>query len=184
MVNITTHNHNFNKMVEKAIVYLVQAGISTGHNPKPFILHSIRVGLFLFQNNYSQEIVIAGILHDLLEDTDIRKEDIEKEFGMEVSDLVSANTFNIEIINKYDRDMNMLKRCKDGGKWALLIKATDILENSDYYELHQGDELSHRLLLRLKIFLEMSKEELANEQIWNILNQRFKEFVESSGINP
>ena len=184
MVSITAHSHNFNKMVEKAIVYLVQAGISTGHNPKPFILHSIRVGLFLFQNNYDQDVVIAGILHDLLEDTDIKEEDIEKEFGMEVGKLVAANSFNIEIINKYERDLDMLNRCKDGGKWALIIKAADILENSDYYQLHQGDEQSHRLLLRLKLFLAMSKEELSTEPIWNILNQRFKEFVESSCINP
>ena len=57
-------------MVEKAIKYLVDAIKQSGHNPKPVILHSIRVGLFLFNQNYNQDIVIAAILHDILEDTD------------------------------------------------------------------------------------------------------------------
>jgi len=78
----------FDKMVEKAIVYLVQSFTTSGHNPKPVVLHSIRTGLYLYHQNYSQNVIVAAILHDLIEDTNVKSQDIEKEFGSEVAQLV------------------------------------------------------------------------------------------------
>jgi hypothetical protein len=179
-----SHSFEFDKLVEKAIIYLVQSFVGTGRNPKPVILHSIRMGVYLYKNNYHQNVVVAAILHDLLEDTDTKVEDIEKEFGKEVGNLVSANTFNVSIINKYERDIEMLNRCKDAGKWSLLIKAIDILDNSDYFILSKDEEQSHRLLRKMDLFLEMSTGELGKEPVWNLLRQRYEELRISSGINP
>ena len=61
-MNITaTENPTYDKMVEKAIAFLVYAFTSTGHNPKPVILHSIRTGLCLYHQNYAQDVVVAAI---------------------------------------------------------------------------------------------------------------------------
>jgi (p)ppGpp synthase/HD superfamily hydrolase len=184
MVTIATYNYEFDKMVEKAIIFLVQNFVSTGRNPKPVILHSIRTGLFLYKDNYSQDVVVAALLHDLLEDTDVKAGDIEKEFGVEVRKLVSANTINIEINNKYERDIDMLNRCKDAGKWALLIKAADIYDNSDYLILLKDEEQLLRILRRTKLFLELSINELVDEPLYGLLKQRYEEIVKSSGIDP
>jgi (p)ppGpp synthase/HD superfamily hydrolase len=166
-------------VVEKAIIYLVHAFESTGRNPKPVILHSIRIGVNLYNQNYPQHIVIAGLLHDLIEDTDIKMEDIEKEFGSEVAKLVMDNTFNRSIIDKNERDMEMINRCKAGGKGALIIKAVDILDNSHYlYHLSKNDADYGRMLRKMNYFLEISLEELANESAWQLLKKRYNELAQ------
>jgi guanosine-3',5'-bis(diphosphate) 3'-pyrophosphohydrolase len=179
---IATQNPSYDKTMEKAITFLVHAFVSTGHNPKPVILHSIRTGLYLYHQNHTQDVVAAAILHDLIEDTDVKIEVIEREFGSEVVRLVAANSFNTAITQRNERDLDMLNRCKEGGKWALLIKAADILDNSDYFRLCPDEELSHWLLRKMGYFLELSSVELAQEPVWNSLKQRYQELVQSSGI--
>ncbi len=182
-MNLTaTRNPMFDKSVEKAIMFLVHAFTSTGHNPKPVILHSIRTGLYLYHQNYAQDVVVAAILHDLTEDTDIKIEEIENEFGSVVAQLVASNSFNTTIAHRSERDLEMLQRCKNAGKWALLIKAADILDNSDYYQLHPNRELSRWLLQKMGYFLELSTEELSQEQVWYSLKQRYQELLQSSGM--
>jgi guanosine-3',5'-bis(diphosphate) 3'-pyrophosphohydrolase len=182
MNSIATKDPTYDRMMEKAISFLVHAFENTGHNPKPVILHSIRTGLYLYHQNYTQNVVAAAILHDIIEDTDVKMEEIEIEFGLEVARLVAANTFNTVILQRKERDLDMLNRCKNGGKWALLIKAADILDNSAYFQLNAEEELSRWLLRKMEYFLELSSVELADEPVWHSLNQRYQELTQSSGI--
>jgi (p)ppGpp synthase/HD superfamily hydrolase len=178
-----TENPTYDRIVEKAISFLVYAFTTTGHNPKPVILHGIRTGLYLYHQNQPQDVVVAAILHDLIEDTDIKIEDIEKEFGTAVAKFVAANSFNTAITQRNERDMDMLKRCKEGGKWALLIKAADIFDNSTYFRLRADEEQSHWLLYKMGYFLEISSEELAEEPVWHSLKQRYLELGKLASIS-
>jgi (p)ppGpp synthase/HD superfamily hydrolase len=185
MINsIATQDPAFDKAVEKAIAYLVDAFANSGHNPKPVILHSIRTGLYLYDQNYGQNVVVAAILHDLIEDTDVTIENVEVAFGSEVASLVAANTFNSNLTTRDRRDIDMLDRCKRAGKWALLIKAADILDNSAFFRLRTDEEQSHWLLRKMKYFLELSADELAEEPVYFCLKKRYEELVQSSGIKP
>ena len=58
----------------------------------PFIKHPLTVGMLLLERKCSSQTVIAGILHDVVEDTDVSLEDIEKQFGKEVADIVRECT--------------------------------------------------------------------------------------------
>jgi GTP pyrophosphokinase len=49
------------------------------------------------EQNEMKEIVIAGLLHDLLEDTDCKLEEIKGEFGERMVTLVAACTFDRKI---------------------------------------------------------------------------------------
>ena len=80
--------------LEQAITFLVTNFQHSGNNPKPVILHSIRVAHFLYEYDYPEETIIAATLHDLVEDTDCTIIQIEEHFGREVARLVAANTFN------------------------------------------------------------------------------------------
>ncbi len=182
MNSTATENPTFDRVVEKAISFLVYAFTTTGHNPKPVILHSIRTGLYLYHQNHAQDVVVAAILHDLIEDTDVKIGDIEKEFGTAVARLVEANSFNTAITQRNERDMDMLKRCKEGGKWAMLIKAADIFDNSAYFRLRADEEQSHWLLHKMGHFLEISSEELKEEPVWHSLKQRYLELGQLAGI--
>jgi (p)ppGpp synthase/HD superfamily hydrolase len=59
---------------------------------EPYITHPIRVAAQLENADFSDELVCAGYLHDVVEDTIYNIEDIEKEFGPEVARLVAAHT--------------------------------------------------------------------------------------------
>ena len=54
----------------------------------PYISHPLSVGLLLLKYRAKDSEAIAGILHDVIEDTDKTYEDILKEFGKEVADIV------------------------------------------------------------------------------------------------
>lgn len=51
---------------------------------KPTLLHCVRVGIYLHVNGYKKETVLAGFLHDMLEDTDYSAEELRLTFGEEV----------------------------------------------------------------------------------------------------
>lgn len=58
----------------------------------PYITHPIRVAERLKQEGFSDELLCAAYLHDVVEDTPYKIEDIEKMFGKKVAQLVAAHT--------------------------------------------------------------------------------------------
>ncbi|WP_272477436.1 HD domain-containing protein [Baekduia alba] len=56
----------------------------------PFILHPLEVAHLLQGRDYPDHVIAAGVLHDVLEDTDVTREELEERFGAEVADLVAA----------------------------------------------------------------------------------------------
>ena len=61
-------------------------------NGEPFFNHCIRTALNLSTLKMDYESICAGLLHDSLEDAGIKKEDLEKEFGKNITFLVEAVT--------------------------------------------------------------------------------------------
>ncbi len=59
---------------------------------EPYIIHPLKVALILADLQMDKESIIAGILHDVVEDTDMTLEDIEQEFGSDVALLVDGVT--------------------------------------------------------------------------------------------
>lgn len=58
----------------------------------PFILHPLEVAHLLHGRDYPDPVVAAGVLHDVIEDTEARYEELERAFGPEVARLVCAVT--------------------------------------------------------------------------------------------
>lgn len=57
-----------------------------------YICHPLEVAQILTEMCSSDELIIAGILHDVVEDTDVTLDDIRVRFGPEVKRLVEAHT--------------------------------------------------------------------------------------------
>lgn len=81
-------------MMEKAEAFAIKAheGQYRKSDGKPMVTHPIRVAKLLQSAKFPESVVIAGYLHDTVEDTDVTLEDIEREFGSEVRYLVAGNT--------------------------------------------------------------------------------------------
>jgi (p)ppGpp synthase/HD superfamily hydrolase len=56
----------------------------------PFILHPLEVAQLLRGRDYPDHVVAAGVLHDLVEDTDVTLAELEHRFGAMVAKLVEA----------------------------------------------------------------------------------------------
>ena len=57
---------------------------------EPYIIHPLSVAAILVGLGMDSESVMAGLLHDVVEDTDVPLEEIRKRFGSEVALLVAA----------------------------------------------------------------------------------------------
>lgn len=58
----------------------------------PYIGHPFHVAKILEEAGMPTVVIVAGLLHDTVEDTSVTIHDIEQEFGKEVADLVAYNT--------------------------------------------------------------------------------------------
>ncbi|MFA5917692.1 MAG: HD domain-containing protein [Candidatus Gracilibacteria bacterium] len=99
---------------------------------KPSLFHSIRVGSYLYNNGYSEEIQIAGLLHDALEDTIISEDTIKKFFGENILKIVIANSKS-DNIKKEEVLENIILKCVEYGENALIVKMIDVYDNFIFY---------------------------------------------------
>lgn len=130
--------------VEEAIRLLsVHVPLSDEKSRKPVLFHSIRVGVYLYENGYSQDVVLAGFLHDTVEGWTTATEQIVKEaFGDNVMRLVLASTKNYAIKDATERTDELIKRCIQNGEDALIVKAADTLDSYKWYHSQDNkDEL-------------------------------------------
>ena len=84
-------------ILEEAIIYatVMHQGKVRKFKSIPYILHPLEVAQILSTMTDDQEVITAGILHDIIQDTDGTLSEIEKRFGKRVALLVSSETEDV-----------------------------------------------------------------------------------------
>ena len=77
-------------MIEKG--YMIARNAHEGQCRKPYIIHPLCVAIILADLELDKETIVAGLLHDVVEDTICTKEEIAQEFSEEVAELVDGVT--------------------------------------------------------------------------------------------
>ena len=81
------------KKIMKAYNYAVQKhGDQKRNSGEPYIIHPLQVAYTLAEMGLDEDTISAALLHDVVEDTPATGEDIKKEFGEEVADMVAGVT--------------------------------------------------------------------------------------------
>ena len=158
--------------IERALFFLSNALQDSGHNTKPVLLHSIQVAEMLWERGFPQDVVIAAVLHDVVEDTDITIDEVGQSFGHQVAVYVDALT-----VSDTQDIMQSFARTAELGSEALSIRAADLIQNSYYYHLASTD-MQKRLRDKFVYFMELSGE-LLDEALVSELSKAYRRNVET-----
>ena len=126
-------------VVEKSLKFAVLAHknqVRKAEREKPYIVHPIDVANILKEYGCSDNIIAAGLLHDILEDTLYDFEFIKKEFGEEIANLVNAATEQNKDSSWEERKKATIDKIKNMTLEEKLVLCADKISNlEDMYIL-------------------------------------------------
>ena len=132
---VTTYSPEDYAKIEKAAYYA-----NTKHenqkrkSGEPYIIHPLAVAETLIQLNMDADTVCAGLLHDVIEDTDTSEENITELFGKNVCELVQGVTkiANIKNLSKSAQEAETIRKmfiAMSKNMPVIIIKLADKLHN-------------------------------------------------------
>ena len=139
------------ELLDRAIVFAVHAHHNTERRGKgfPYIVHPMEAVEIVATITSDQELLAAAALHDTIEDTDVTVEDIRREFGDCIAELVHAESDQFtegvsEEDSWHDRKQAAIDRLAAASHDAKIVALGDKLSNMraiwrDYQV--KGDEL-------------------------------------------
>ena len=102
---------------------------------EPYVIHPLCVGIILADLEMDKETIAAGILHDVVEDTDMSVEEIRKEFGDDVALLVDGVTklgqvdYKVEKVEIQAENLRKMFLAMARDIRVIIIKLADRLHN-------------------------------------------------------
>ncbi len=174
-----------NSLYAKAVIlaYERHKGQERKVNGEQYINHPLRVSELIIQNFPDHkrllDIRIVALLHDLLEDTNTTKKELEEKFGEKIAELVVNLTEDKKILDKDERHKEHLKKLKIASDDAKIVKLCDIADNvSTVNEEHRWKGY----LARSKITLENINVKENKEEFEKLKEQTLKKIQEKDKL--
>lgn len=183
--------------LDKALIFAIKAhsGVERRGKDLPYIVHPMEAVAIVATMTKDQEILAAAALHDVIEDTEYTEENIRKEFGERVANLVSSETDLVvegksESDSWKERKLYAIERLAKLDRDAKIVSLGDKLSNAramlqDYEEL--GEELWDKFHVNnpklhkwhyegLRDSLSELKGTYAYEEFCEIIDKLFKKY--------
>jgi (p)ppGpp synthase/HD superfamily hydrolase len=118
-------------MIFDAILFaaLAHSGQFRKGSRLPYLMHPLGVAKLLKQHGYAEPVVVAGVLHDTLEDTPASERQLRARFGAEVAGLVLAITEPDKGVGWEERKSHTLRRLEHADPEVLALACADKLDN-------------------------------------------------------
>ncbi|MBK8808104.1 MAG: bifunctional (p)ppGpp synthetase/guanosine-3',5'-bis(diphosphate) 3'-pyrophosphohydrolase [Bacteroidales bacterium] len=119
-----------NKKINQAIQFAALAHKNQKRKGSgvPYISHPFSVAMYLNSKFCSDNVIIAALFHDLLEDTKIKKTNIEALFGSEVLKIVEDCT-DENLFDWKKRKLATFEKIKSGNDNLLKVSMADKMHN-------------------------------------------------------
>ncbi len=114
---------------ERALLVAEKAHANQQYDIYPYIYHIKQVVKIVEELGYGESIIVASVLHDTLEDTDLSYNDLKKAFGEEVAEIVYAVTDELGR-NRIERKNKTYPKIRANWK-AAVVKICDRIANME-----------------------------------------------------
>lgn len=135
------------------------------YSDEPYVMHPLRVAQIVRSVDHTEDMIVAALLHDTVEDTDVTLLDIKNAFGPSIASMVAWLTDvstpyhgNREIRKKLDR----LHLSLAPGE-VQTIKIADMLDNSESIRRHDNNFWSVYRREKISLLLDLRR---GDEVLW------------------
>jgi (p)ppGpp synthase/HD superfamily hydrolase len=95
----------------------------------PYLVHPLAVAKILIDAGCPEEVIVAGILHDTVEDTPVSLDDIRRGFGDAVARIVEGASEPDKSKPWEERKAHTIESLKTAPEGVLLVSCADKIEN-------------------------------------------------------
>ena len=183
--------------LDKALVFAIKAhsGVERRGKDLPYIVHPMEAVAIVATMTKDQEILAAAALHDIIEDTEYTEENIRKEFGERVANLVSSETdlvvegksesdswkerkqYAIERLAKLDRDAKIVSLGDKLSNARAMLQDYEELGEELWDKFHVNDPKLHKWHYEgLRDSLSELRGTYAYEEFCEIIDKLFKKY--------
>lgn len=147
---------------------------------RPAFLHSYHVRDILKEYDCDEDVCVAGLLHDVVEDGGVSFDELrEMGFSPRVVELVDLATHDMKLVSGDERWVVMMARLvRAGDVDAWSIKVADLLSNVGDSSGMPMDRRAWMLTIKTPIMLRLSESHLGKTKLWRALaDARQRELV-------
>ena len=138
-----------------------------------YIVHPLAVAMILAQLEMDDETICAGLMHDVLEDTDYSKEEMINEFGREITELVDGVTKlkNLQYKSKEEAQIESIRKmvlAMANDIRVIIIKLADRLHNMRTLEYKNREKQISTAKETLEIYVPIAHRLGINSVKWEL----------------
>lgn len=154
--NVAAHNQDADlDLIQQAYVFAAAAHAGqTRLSGEPYLSHPLAVAHILSELGFDEPTVVAGLLHDTVEDTGTTLDDLDAKFGEEVADIVDGVTkiSTITFENKEEAQAENIRKmilAMSHDMRVLMVKLADRLHNMstlEFQKLHKQQRIARETM--------------------------------------